>query len=145
MTSPIVPRHDLTIAEVDALEDSLYGFNVAATGHDDGAGLSFVVLDAAGSIVGAAAGHSWGGVAELKTVFLDESLRGQGLGVGLVEAFVAEARARGVTTVWVMSYDFQAPALYEKCGFERVVELGPWPQGHVQVILKRTLTAAPSG
>lgn len=144
MTTPIVARHDLTLAEIDALEHRLYGFNIAATGHDDGEALSFVVLDASGAIAGAAVGHSWGGVAELKTMFLDEGLRGQGLGIGLIEAFVAEARVRGVHTVWVMSFDFQAPALYERCGFQRVVELGPWPEGHVQVVLKRTLAAAPS-
>ena len=44
----IRPRHDSTLAEIDALEDRLYEHNRAATGRDDGAGLGFVVVKALG-------------------------------------------------------------------------------------------------
>jgi hypothetical protein len=39
----------------------------------------------------------------------------------------------------VASYDFQAPEMYEKAGFERVAEFEGWPEGHVNVILCKTL------
>jgi hypothetical protein len=34
-----------------------------------------------------------------------------------------------------MSYDFQAPGLYEKRGFKRTIEIPDWPEGHVHVLL----------
>jgi hypothetical protein len=39
----------------------------------------------------------------------------------------------------VASYDFQAPTMYEKAGFKRVTEFEGWPEGHVNVVLCKTL------
>ena len=55
--------------------------------------------------------------------------------------FVAEAANRGVRRIWVASYDFQAPGLYEKAGFTRVAEFAGWPEGHSNVVLCKTLIA----
>jgi len=52
----------------------------------------------------------------------------------LLNAFVAEARSRGVRQIWVASYDFQAPGMYEKAGFKRMAEFEGWPEGHVNVV-----------
>jgi len=136
------PRHDFTALEIDALEDRLYEHNRAATGHADGRGLGFEVLDDDGRQVGAIAGHSWGGVAEIGQLWVDPAHRGQGHGLALLDAAIAEARVRGCRQVFVMSYDFQAPALYERRGFERVVEVPDWPLGHVHVLLRLRLDGA---
>jgi hypothetical protein len=53
----------------------------------------------------------------------------------LLDAFVTEATRRGVKRIWVASYDFQAPAMYEKWGFKRMAEFNGWPDGHTNVIL----------
>jgi GNAT superfamily N-acetyltransferase len=135
----LTPRHDFTPLEIDWVEDRLYEFNVAATGHADGLGLGFVIHDAAGDVAGMAAGYSWGGVSELKQMWVREDLRGSGQGSALLTAFIDEARARGCELLWVMTYDFQAPAFYQRHGFEPVAELGPWPKGHVQHFLRLTL------
>ena len=37
------------------------------------------------------------------------------------------------------SYDFQAPGMYEKAGFERMAEFAEWPEGHSNVVLCKTL------
>jgi ribosomal protein S18 acetylase RimI-like enzyme len=59
----------------------------------------------------------------------------------LLNAFVAEVRSRGVRQIWVASYDFQAPGMYEKAGFKRMAEFEGWPEGHVNVVLCKTLCA----
>ena len=59
----------------------------------------------------------------------------------LLNAFVAEAASRGVRRIWVASYDFQAPGMYEKAGFKRVAEFAGWPEGHSNVVLCKTLIA----
>ena len=137
----IISRHDLSIADIDRLEDRLYDHNRRATGSDDGKRLVFVALDTKGIQIGAIAGHSWVGVAEIKQLWVDEVYRGHGMGRRLLEAAIVEASARGCQTVWVMSYDFQAPLFYEKFGFHRVAELADWPPGHTHIILRRQLQA----
>ncbi len=56
-----------------------------------------------------------------------------------IPSFGAEACRRGVRRIWVASYDFQAPDLYEKAGFERIAEFEGWPEGHVNVALCKRL------
>ena len=72
---------------------------------------------------------------------MDAAYRGRGYGRLLLDAMVEEARRRGVSRVWLASYDFQAPRMYERVGFKRVAELDGWPDGHVNVIMCKTLRA----
>lgn len=140
MTLQIEPRHDLSPDEVDAIEDRLYDHNSHATGRHDGRGLGFVIRDEAGQMVGVAAGYTWAGTSELKQMWIDEAYRQRGYARALLNAFVAEARRRGVCRIWVASYDVQAPAMYEKAGFKRVAEFEGWPEGHTNVILCKILS-----
>jgi ribosomal protein S18 acetylase RimI-like enzyme len=139
MTLRIEPRHDLSADEVDAIEDRLYDHNSRATGRHDGERLGFVIRDEAGRMIGVAAGYSWAGTSELKQMWIDAAYRGRGYARALLNAFIAEARSRRVRRIWVASYDFQAPGMYEKAGFARVAEFEGWPDGHSNVILCKTL------
>jgi N-acetylglutamate synthase-like GNAT family acetyltransferase len=141
-SSHILPRHHLSVTEIDQLEDRLYEHNRRATGRDDGKGLAFVVVDEHGIQVGAIAGYSWAGMAEIKQLWVDEGYRGHGLGQRLLDAAIAEAIARGCQSIWTLSYSFQAPGFYEKCGFDRVAELTDWPPGHAHIVLRRQLKAS---
>jgi GNAT superfamily N-acetyltransferase len=135
----ILPQHHLSITEIDRLEDRLHDHNQRETGRDDGKGLAFVATDEHGIQIGAIAGYSWAGMAEIKQFWVDENRRGQGLGRKLLEAAIAEATVRGCQSVWALSYTFQAPDLYEKFGFVRVTELTDWPPGHANIVLCRQL------
>jgi ribosomal protein S18 acetylase RimI-like enzyme len=134
----------MSIIDIDRLEDRLYDHNRRATGANDGKGLAFVALDQHGVQVGAIAGYSWACMAEIKQLWVDEAERGRGLGRGLLEAAVAEAVVRGCQSIWVMSYDFQAPNFYERLGFRREAELADWPPGHNHIILRRRLQQDPA-
>jgi ribosomal protein S18 acetylase RimI-like enzyme len=90
-------------------------------------------------MIGAAAGYTWAGISELKQMWVDKAYRGRGYARALLTAFVEEARSRGARRIWVASYDFQAPGMYEKAGFKRVTEFEGWPEGHVNVVLCKTL------
>ncbi len=141
MNPHIEPRHDLSAAEIDAIEHRLYAHNSGATGRDDARGIGFVVRDDAGALIAAAAGYTWAATSELKQLWVDEHHRGQGLGHALLDAYVAEAARRGVKRIWVQSHDFQAPAFYEAAGFVRMAEFEGWPDGHVNVVLCKVLSA----
>ena len=139
MAAHIQPQHDLSLSEIDAVEDRLYDSNQRAIGCDDGRGLAFVIRDEAGRIVGVASGYSWAGTSEIKQMWIDEAHRGRGYARELLNAFVAEAARRGVRRVWVASYAFQAPGMYEKAGFKRMAEFAGWPEGHSNIVLCKTL------
>jgi len=139
MTPRIEPRHNLSPNELDAIEVHLYEHNSRATGRHDGRDLGFVIRDDAGQMVGVAAGYTWASTSELRQMWIDEAYRGRGYGRALIDAFVEEACSRGVRRIWVASHDFQAPGMYEKAGFQRVAEFEGWPEGHVNVVLCKTL------
>ena len=135
----IRPCHDISAIEIDRLEHNLYTHNSQATGHRDGKGLAFKVLDANNVQIGAIAGYTWAGMAEIRQLWVDQDHRGQALARNLIEAAVAEAATRGCQVVWVTTHSFQAPGLYEQCGFQRIAELPDWPPGHTKIILRRSL------
>jgi ribosomal protein S18 acetylase RimI-like enzyme len=140
MTLHIESRHDLSPNELDAIEDRLYEHNSDATGRHDGQGLGFVIRDEAGQLIGVIAGYTWAGTSELKQMWIDRAYRGRGYARALLNAFVVEARSRGVERIWVASYDFQAPEMYEKAGFKRMAEFEGWPEGHSNVVLCKILS-----
>jgi len=135
----VQPQHNLSPIEIDAIEERLNRFNQGAIGCDDGRGLGFVIRDETGRAIGVAAGYSWAGTSELKQMWVDEAYRGRGYARELLNAFIAEAAHRGVQRIWVASYDFQAPGMYERAGFKRVAEFVGWPEGHSNVVLCKIL------
>ena len=139
MTLAIEACHELSPNEIDAIEQHLYEHNSRVTGCDDARGLGFVICNELGQRVGVAAGYTWAATSELKQMWIDEPYRGRGYARALLDAFVEEARLRGVRRIWVASYDFQAPGMYEKAGFKRVAAFEGWPEGHINVILCREL------
>lgn len=139
MSLKIEPQHALSPDEIEEIENHLYEHNSDATGQRDGQGLGFVIRDESGRMIGVAAGYTWAGISELKQMWIDQAYRGRGYARALLNAFVSEAHRRGVRRIWVASYDFQAPGLYEKAGFKRVAEFEGWPEGHVNVLLCKAL------
>lgn len=135
----IQARHDLTPAEIDGLEDRIYEVNAARTGYRDAAALGFTV-EVQGELVGAVAGYTWGGVCELRQVWVRDGDRGRGLGRSLVRAAIEEARARGCSSVILATYDFQAPSFYARLGFETVAEIVDKPVGHTEFVMRLKLT-----
>jgi len=121
--------------EIDALEEALYAYNAERTGHADGASLAFVADDN-GERIGAVAGFTWAGMAELRQVWVREDWRGRDLGRRLMEAALAEARVRGCRTVFLATYEFQARGFYETLGFACVAEITEKPPGHSEFVMR---------
>ena len=132
---------DPTSADIEFLEDRLYEFNVAATGFLDGRHLGVLLRNAAGQIVAAAAGHTWGETCELKQVWVSESLRGTGVGRRLMAEAEGEAVRRGCRQIVLSTFSFQAPGFYRKLGFEVVGEVAGYPSGHAHLVLRKTVNS----
>lgn len=132
----VVARHDLDGA---AVEERLYDFNMDETGYRDGLDLGFVVEDA-GEMVAAAVGYTWGGICEVKTLWVHPDRRGSGLGSALMARAIDEARSRGCRLMFLSTYDFQAPDFYARLGFECIATIPDKPLGHVEHIMRLKLT-----
>ncbi len=79
---------------------------------------SFHVAEENGRIVGCCALHIiWSDLAEIKSLAVDQSKKGTGVGKALVEASLAHAKDIGLPRVFALTLE---PAFFEKLGFARV-------------------------
>ena len=131
---PVDPTPD----DVQYLEDRIYEFNSSVTGIGDGECLGFFVR-ADDRIVAGICGYTWGGTCELRQFWVEESRRGCGIGTKLLQAAEQEARRRGCTQIALMTFSFQAPAFYERHGFEVVATIHDHPRGHRNLLMQKRL------
>ena len=113
------------------LEERLYDFNQDATGYRDGRDLAFAVEEG-GEVVAGCAGYTWGGIAEVKQLWVREDRRKAGLGSALMRAAIEEARARGCRHLFLSTHSFQAQGFYEQLGFETLATIPGKPLGHAE-------------
>ena len=139
-TEPIMMETNPTLEDQQFLEDRLYDYNVEQTGLDDGQGYAFFVRDETHREIRAGvAGWMWGGSCYLRSLWVHEELRGQGVGSRLLQAVEAEALVHGCHQLVVGSFSFQAPGFYHKLGFETFAVLDDHPRGHQHYYLQKRL------
>jgi GNAT superfamily N-acetyltransferase len=126
-------------ADVAALDDRLYDFNMAATGFTDGEALAIFVRDEGGALRAGISGHTWGGCCEIKQLWVRDDARGAGLGARLLAAAETEARRRGCALVTLSTHSFQAPAFYGRFGYGQVGAVEGYPRGHRQLYFAKAL------
>jgi len=114
-------------------------FNLARTGQDHWRPVKMFVRDNNGLIRGGLLGDIWGGWLHVTNLWLEESLRGSGMGRSLMEMAEKEARNEGCRYVHLDSHSFQAPEFYKKLGYEEFGRLKDAPLGHEQVFLWKRL------
>jgi GNAT superfamily N-acetyltransferase len=131
---PVDPVPD----DVQYLEDRIYEFNSSATGIADGELLAFFVRQR-DRIVAGICGNTWGGTCEVRQFWVEESRRHCGLGTKLFQAAEREAQRRGCTQIVLTTFSFQAPAFYERHGFEVVATIDDHPRGYRNLLMRKRL------
>jgi ribosomal protein S18 acetylase RimI-like enzyme len=76
----------------------------------------------------------------ISALWVDERLRGHGVGTQLLQAAEQAARARGCQHMSLDSYNFQAPGFYQKHGYEVFAVLEDHPRHHRNYYLRKRLT-----
>lgn len=84
------------------------------------------------------AGKVWGGIIctclwngmEIDSLWIEESLRGQGWGRKLLEAAETEGKIRGCTFAYTNTFTWQAPEFYKKLGYVLYGRLDNFPVGN---------------
>lgn len=89
--------------------------------------LNLYVEDEHGEIKAGLVAEIFGNWLEIEYLFVKEDLRGQGIGSKLLQRAESEAKMRNCRFAFVNTYQFQAPAFYQKQGYKEVFTLKDYP------------------
>ncbi|MBE2223874.1 MAG: GNAT family N-acetyltransferase [Anaerolineae bacterium] len=124
MTNYQISQEDnASSAEKEIINRGLGAYNATHFGYEDGRPFNLFIRNQNGDIIGGLLGYTYWGFLAIDTFWLDESLRGQGLGEKMLAMAEQEAVQRGCTTVHLDTFEFQAPRFYEKYGYKQWGEL----------------------
>ena len=89
--------------------------------------LNLYVEDEHGQLLAGLVAETFGNWLEIEYLFVKEDLRGQGIGSQLLQRAESEAKKRNCRYAFVNTYQFQAPAFYQKHGYQEVFTLKDYP------------------
>lgn len=80
----------------------------------------------------------WNGI-EINSLWVEESLRGQGFGSKLVKAAEKEGKLRGCTISYTNTFTWQSPEFYKKLGYKPYGKLDNFPPGNTLTYFYKNL------
>ena len=89
--------------------------------------LNIYVEDEQGNLIAGMVAETFGNWLEIEYLYVQENLRGQGIGSNILNRAEKEARGRKCKYSFVNTYQFQAPDFYKKHGYEEVFALKEYP------------------
>lgn len=124
--------------EIDELRMSLRAFNNKFTGEYERTSLIHQVRNSEGTLLGGAYGYiSWGWL-YIDLLWVDDSLRGTGMGTRLIKEIEKLANEKDVYCYYLGTTSFQALDFYKKMGYQVCGEIEGLPPGHTNYFLKKT-------
>jgi GNAT superfamily N-acetyltransferase len=128
-----------TAEEVGLIGDNLAAFNVREVGPSEMKALAVLVRDDKGEVkAGIDAYTAWGWL-YVQWLWVDESLRGQGVAGKMLDAAEAEARARGCHAAWIDTFNPVAQRVYSRHGYSVFGELPDFVKGRTRTFLQKRL------
>lgn len=89
--------------------------------------LNLYVEDEHAQLLAGLVAETFGNWLEIEYLFVKEELRGQGIGSQLLQQAESEAKKRNCRFAFVNTYQFQAPAFYQKYGYKEVFTMKDYP------------------
>ena len=122
------------------IRQELARFNEMKTGDRHWSLLVLSLTDANAQIIGGLVGESFWNAVHVELLWVAEQHRRRGYGRRLMEKAEGEARARGANLVYLNTFSFQAPAFYERLGYQQFGELADTPKGAKRMWYVKKLT-----
>ena len=107
--------------------DLIRSYNRSKRESSESEPLNLYVEDDSGELVAGLVAETFGNWLEIEYLFVKEDLRRQGIGSKLLQQAECEAKKRNCRFAFVNTYQFQAPAFYQKQGYKEVFTLKDYP------------------
>ncbi len=131
--------------DLDAVDAGLHLHNLHAVDQSGVRTLACFARHAGGRVQGGLRARQWGAAVEVQQLWVEPSLRRHGVAERLMRLLEDEARRRGAALIFLDTFSFQAPGLYERCGFHAAVRLDGFPDGIAKYVMVKRLDAAGEG
>lgn len=105
-------------ADTQALGKKLQQSNMDRAAVEQGQPLGIFLRASDGEMMAGVYSWLWGGCLEIYKLWVDEGLRGQGIGRRLLRRIEQEGRERGARLAVLDTFSFQAPVFYKRLGYE---------------------------
>ena len=139
MHPSLIVSDEVDHEDLQFLEEQVNEYNFATTGIRDARLLVILLRDPSDRIYAGLSGHTWGGVGEVRFLWVDEPSRRAGIGTRLLRAAEQEAVARGCSKMVLSTHTFQAPSFYLKHGYVIAGGFSDYPRGHGSIFLEKPL------
>lgn len=136
---------DLTITDAATPEEvALIGGNLAAfndvdVGPSRRRAIAVLVRNGQGALLAGLNGYTAWGWLYVQWLWVDESLRGQGMAGRMLQAAEEEARARGCHGAWIDTFNPAAEKAYTRQGYAVFGQLDDFPFGRSRKFLQKKL------
>ena len=134
-----------TPEERNRIIDPLIAYNEAQVGPRNKKEFAFSMHSETGEFIGGLLGFTHWNHFFVSAVFVDQRFRGEGIGSDLLKRAEAVALEQGCDTIYLDSFDYQAPRFYVKLGFKVFGKLEDYPPGHQRFYLVKRLRKSDSG
>lgn len=139
VTLSYIAQFDPADEDIEAVRRGLTAYNEQFTGQVPQQKLACFARNEANRVVGGAHGTVTWGWLYIERLWVDESLRGTGVGGEVLARLERLALADGVFRFHVGTTSFQALDFYLKQGYEVYAQLEDYPPGHTDYSLKKII------
>lgn len=101
--------------------------------------VTVTMTDEQGEIVGGCFGDSFLACIFIAILWVHDDYRGKGFGCELLDRIQDEAKNMGCVRAYIDTFDFQAPKLYQKLGFEEFGRVRYFEGGPEKIFLTKPL------
>ena len=126
-------------ADIATVTTGLRAFNVSIIGPPDEMPVHIFLRDEHDTVVGGLLGHIKWRWLYVSKLWMQEELRGRGLGGALMDAAEEIARKHGCIGAHLDTLEYQARPFYEKRGYQLFGTLEGFPPGYRQYFLTKRL------
>ena len=107
--------------------DLIRSYNLSKREVAESEPLNLYVEDDSGELMAGLVAETFGNWLEIEYLFVKEEFRGQGIGSQLLQQAESEAKKKNCRYAFVNTYQFQAPAFYQKYDYKEVFTLKDYP------------------
>ena len=114
-------------SDISSIYDGLHAFNLSYFPVLNDLEFGVFIRNDELQIIGGAVGNIILSAMNIKYLWLNESIRGQGMGRQIMNILETNARNCQLKTIVLDTYSFQAPTFYTKLGFVQVGKFENYP------------------